>query len=159
MQFENIINESKQIKLKDQEIGKRFSINLILKTKSKYGDNFLLYNKKYNVVMYANAQIKGYVSKMSTNLKSKGDYFYVDEKLSDIIQFKIKNIDVGDDQKVKVDIEIIKNNKNTYTSEKIPLSDDEKVETNIYCKTSKKEQKKTKNEKYVLETSSDESEN
>ena len=78
---------------------------------------------------------------MSTNLKSKGDYFYADEKLSDIIQFKIKNIDVGDDQKVKVDIEIIKNNKNTYTSEKIPLSDDEKVETNIYCKKPKKEQK------------------
>ena len=51
MQFENIINESKQVKLKDQEIGKRFSINLILKTKSKYGDNYLLYNKKYNVVM------------------------------------------------------------------------------------------------------------
>ena len=126
MQFENIINESKQIKLKDQEIGKRFSINLILKTRSKYGDNYLLYNKKYNVVMYANAQIKGYVSKMSTNLKSKGDYFYADEKLSDIVQFKIKNIDVGDDQKVKVDIEIIKNNKKTYTSEKIPLSDDEK---------------------------------
>ena len=158
MQFENIINESKQIKLKDQEIGKTFSINLILKTKSKYGDNYLLYNKKYNVVMYANAQIKGYVSKMSTNLKSKGDYFYADEKLSDIIQFKIKNIDVGDDQKVKVDIEIIKNNKNTYTSEKIPLSDDEKVETNIYYKKSKKEQKKTKNDKYVL-TSSSESEN
>ena len=142
MQFENIINESKQIKLKDQEIGKRFSINLILKTKSKYGDNFLLYNKKYNVVMYANAQIKGYVSKMSTNLKSKGDYFYADEKLSDIIQFKIKNIVVGEDQKIKVDIEIIKNNRNTYTSEKIPLSDDEKVETNIYCKTSKKEKKR-----------------
>ena len=40
--------------------------------------------------MYANAQIKGYVSKMSTNLKSNGDYFYADEKLSDIIQFKIK---------------------------------------------------------------------
>ena len=118
MQFENIINESRQIKLKDQEIGKRFSINLILKTKSKYGDNYLLYNEKYNVVMYANAQIKGYVSKMSTNLKSKGDYFYADEKLSDIIQFKIKNIDVGDDQKVKVNIEIIKNNRNTYTSEK-----------------------------------------
>ena len=139
--FESIINESKQIKLKDQEIGKTFSINLILKTKSKYGDNYLLYNKKYNVVMYANAQIKGYVSKMSTNLKSKGDYFYADEKLSDIIQFKIKNIVVGEDQKVKVDIEIIKNNKNTYTSEKIPLSDDEKVETNIYYKKSKQEQK------------------
>ena len=134
MQFENIINESKQIKLKNQEIGKTFSINLILKTKSKYGDNYLPYNKKYNVVMYVNAQIKGNVSKMSTNLKSKGDYFYTDEKLSDIIQFKIKNIVVGEDQKVKVDIEIIKNNKNTYTSEKIPLSDDEKVETNIYCK-------------------------
>ena len=43
---------------------------------------------------------------------------------------------------MKVDIEIIKNNKNTYTSEKIPLSDDEKVETNIYCKTSKKEKKR-----------------
>ena len=99
MQFENIINESKQIKLKYQEIGKRFSINLIPKTNSKHGDNNLLYNKKYNVVVYANAQIKGYISKMSTNLKSKGDYFYVDEKLSDIIQFKIKNIDVGDDKK------------------------------------------------------------
>ena len=141
MQFENIINESKQIKLKDQEIGKRFSINLILKTKSKYGDNYLLYNKKYNVVMYANAQIKDYVYKMSTNLKSKGDQFYVDEKLGDIKQFKIKNIVVGEDQKVKVDIEIIKNNKNTHTSEKIPLSDDEKVETNIYYKKSKQEQK------------------
>ena len=89
--------------------------------------------------MFANAQIKGYAYKMSTNLKSKGDYYYVDEKLSDIIQFKIKNIDVGDDQKVKVDIKIIKNNKNTYTSEKIPLSDDEKAETNIYYKKSKKE--------------------
>ena len=59
---------------------------------------------------------------------------------------------------MKVDIEIIKNNKNTYTSEKIPLSDDEKVETNIYCKKSNKEKKKTKNEKYVLSSSS-ESEN
>ena len=101
MQFESIINESKQIKLKYQEIGKTFSINLILKTKSKYGDNYLLYNKKYNVVMYANAQIKGYVSKMSTNLKSKGDYYYVDENLSDVIQFKIKNIVVDEDQKNK----------------------------------------------------------
>jgi len=156
--FESIINDSKQIKLKDQEIGKRFSINLILKTRSKYGENYLLYNKKYNVVMYANAQIKGYVSKMSTNLKSKGDYYYVDEKLSDIIQFKIKNIVVDEDQKTKVDIEIIKNNRNNYTSEKIPLSDDEKVETNIYCKKPNKEQKKTKNEKYVLSSSS-ESEN
>ena len=99
MQFEYIINESKQIKLKDQEIGKTFSINLILKTKSKYVDNYLLYNKKYNVVMFANAQIKGYAYKMSTNLKSKGDYYYVDEKLSDIIQFKIKNIVVGEYQK------------------------------------------------------------
>ena len=158
MQFENIITESKQIKLKDQEIGKTFSINLILKTKSKYVDNYLLYNKKYNVVMYANAQIKGYVSKMSTNLKSKGDYYYADEKLSDIIQFKIKNIVVDEDQKTKVDIEIIKNNRNTYTSEKIPLSNDEKVETNIYCKKSKKEKKRQRMIN-VLETSSDESEN
>ena len=95
---------------------------------------------------------------MSTNLKSKGDYFYADEKLSDIIQFKIKNIVVGEDQKVKVDIEIIKNNKNNYTSEKIPLSDDEKVETNIYYKKSKQEQKKPNIEKYVLSSAS-ESEN
>ena len=77
--FESIINDSKQIKLKDQEIGKRFSINIILKTRSKYGENYFLYNKKYNVVMYANAQIKGYLSKMSTNLKSNGDCFYADE--------------------------------------------------------------------------------
>ena len=53
---------------------------------------------------------------------------------------------VGENQKIKVDIEIIKNNRNNYTSEKIPLSDDEKEEATIYYKKSKKEQKKTKNE-------------
>ena len=72
--------------------------------------------------------------------------------------YKIKNIVVDEDQITKVDIEIIKNNRNNYTSEKIPLSDDEKVETNIYYKKSKQEQKKPKNDKYVLSSAS-ESEN
>ena len=56
--FDSVINGSGQIKLKDQPIGKIFSVNLLFKTKSRFGDNLLLYNKKYNRVMYGNAQLK-----------------------------------------------------------------------------------------------------
>ena len=71
------------------------------------------------------------------------------------MQFKIKNITTGSDQKIKFDVEILKNAKSNYNGEKIPLSDNE-VEINKIFITNKQNAPKTKcHTEYMLSSDAD----
>ena len=117
MDFEKIVN-SDIIRLKDQKVNKTLSINFYRSIKTKFGEQYLLYNKKYNKSFFSNKQIYSYLSKIS-NLQQEDGFYYKDEQLSDIVTFKISKIE---DNHVSV---TFINDNSKYKSEILPLSDDE----------------------------------
>ena len=127
MNFDDLYEKCSMIKLNEQEEGKVFEVNLIKQITTKFGTNLILYNKKYNVCFYSNALLKSYLTKMLSNLKSNGSYYYKDDQLSKLIKFQIKKIGKDKRGMNKVDLDFIRDNKNIQQENKvIPLSDDEK---------------------------------
>ena len=63
MNFVEMYNECNEIKLANQKIGKKLNINIIMKLKTKYGENLLLYDKVHNVIFFGNSLLKAYLSK------------------------------------------------------------------------------------------------
>ena len=118
MDFEKLVNHCDIIRLKDQKVNKSLSINFFRSIKTKFGEQYLLYNKKYNKIFFSNKQIFGYISKIS-NLKEKDGFYYKDEQLSDIVTFQIKKIEDN-----RVSVSFINDN-SRYKSEILPLSDNE----------------------------------
>ena len=118
----NTFFENSQIKLKDQKIGKKLQINLIMVLKSKFGDNMLCYDKKHNRTFFTNSLLKSYLSKMLSNLKSNSNFYYMDDDLSTILEFQIKShlMNNGKDQ---VQLEFIK--KRHYNNEVLDLTSDD----------------------------------
>ena len=110
-----------EIKLKDQKVNKKLQVNIIMKiTTDKYGQTYLLYNKKHNRKFFANAQLKAYLNKID-NLKNINNIYYKDDDLSTILEFKIKLITIDKDNNKKVEIDFMK--KHQYESETLELSD------------------------------------
>ena len=127
MNFDEIYEKCSMIKINEQEEGKIFEVNLIKQITTKFGTNLILYNKKYNVCFYSNALLKSYLTKMLSNLKSNGSYYYKDDQLSKLIKFQIKKIGKDKRGMIKVDLDFIKDTKNIQQENKvIPLSDDER---------------------------------
>ena len=118
MDFEKIVN-SDIIRLKDQKLNKKLTINFFRSIKTKQiGEQYLLYNKKYNKSFFSNKQIYSYLSKIS-NLQQEDGFYYKDEQLSDILTFKITKIENN-----CVSVTFINDN-SKYKSEILPLSDNE----------------------------------
>ena len=110
-----------EIKLKDQKINKKLQVNIIMNiTTDKYGQTYLLYNKKHNRKFFANAQLKAYLNKID-NLKNINNIYYKDNDLSTILEFKIKSITIDDKGNQKVEIDFMK--KQQYKAESLQLSD------------------------------------
>lgn len=127
MNFDEIYEKCSMIKINEQEEGKIFEVNLIKQITTKFGTNLILYNKKYNVCFYSNALLKSYLTKVMSNLKSNGSYYYKDDQLSKLIKFQIKKIGKDKRGMIKVDLDFIKDTKNIQQENKvIPLSDDER---------------------------------
>ena len=120
-----LFNESSIVLLRDQFINKRLSVNLIKKIQGKFGETYMCLNNKYNVKFFCNAQLRGYINKMLSNLDSNDCFYFKNDQLDDILKFQI--VSISDD---RVNIEFIKNKKE-YTKNIIPLSDDEKEQKNI----------------------------
>ena len=118
MDFEQIINHCDIIRLKDQKVNKTLSINFFRSIKTKFVEQYLLYNKKYNKIFFSNKQIFGYINKI-TNLKEKDGFYFKDDILSDIVTFQIKKIEDN-----RVSVSFINDN-SRYKSEILPLSDNE----------------------------------
>ena len=118
MDFEQIVNHCDIIRLKDQKVTKTLSVNFFRNIKTKFGEQYLLYNKKYNKIFFSNKQIYSYLSKI-TNLKQKDGFYYKNDELSDIVTFQIKQIENN-----CVSVSFINDN-SRYKSEILPLSDNE----------------------------------
>lgn len=123
--FNNLFT-STEIKLKLQSINKKLTVNAFRVLKSKFGNSYLCYCLKYNRIYYANSQLKAYLAKIQPDLKIEDGYYYKDDELTNIVEFKIKS---KDDVTSQVELEIIKQKKQTKTTDEIlPLSESEKEE-------------------------------
>ena len=120
MDIPTLIKNASLIKLKEQQPNKILSINFFTIVKTKYGEQYMIYNQKYNVVFYSNSQIYGYLHTLINTLNSKDGYYYKDDKLSDIAKFKIVSIEEN-----KANLKFL-NKESVYKTYTIPLSDDEK---------------------------------
>ena len=119
MNFEDITKNCTEIKLKSQLVNKTLAINCIKPIKTRFNDSYLCYNKKYNKVFYANAQLRGYIKRLIGDLKSNNNFYYKDDELSDILKFKIESIN-----NEKVNLSIIYK-KCLFKDEVLELSDNE----------------------------------
>ena len=117
MDFPTLIKNASLIKLKEQQPNKILSINFFTIVKTKYGEQYMIYNQKYNVVFYSNSQIYGYLHTLINTLNSKDGYYYKDDQLSDITKFKIVSIEEN-----KANLKFL-NKESTYKTYQIPLSD------------------------------------
>ena len=111
-----------EIKLKNQKVGKILCINMFRAVKTRFGDTYLCYNAKYNRMFYANSQLRGYLNKMKSDLELTQGYYYKNEELSSIVEFRIKDIKMDNDQ---VELEFIKQKIIRDTNEVLDLSDSE----------------------------------
>ena len=82
----------------------------------------MCYNVKHNRIFYANSQLKGYISKLKTDLQVEQGYYFKDVELSSIVEFKIKSIKEDNDQ---VELEFLKQKCTKDTNEVLDLSDSE----------------------------------
>ena len=122
----DLIFTTSEIKIKNQKIGKKLIVNAFRVINTRYGESFLCYCDKYKRVFYGNSQLKSYLNKMKTDLKNDNGYYYKDDKLDVIVEFKIKSFKPDNDQ---VELQIIKKEKsNKDNSEILDLSDSEKEE-------------------------------
>ena len=119
MNFEDITKNCTEIKLKSQLVNKQIAINGIKPIKTRFNDSYLCYNKKYNKVFYANAQLRGYIKKLISDLKSNNNFYYKDD-LSDILTIKIDSI-----ENEKVNLSFINSKKISFQDEVLQLSDNE----------------------------------
>ena len=150
--FQNLFS-SNEIKLKLQQINKILDVNAFRTVKTKFGESYLCYSNKVQRIFFANSQLKGYISKIKPDLKVDDGYFYKDNDLTKIVEFKIKAINEVNGQ---VELEIIKQkrNVNQTESEILPLSDSEKEVKNVNVKSSEQPVKVLKNK--VIEKISEE---
>ena len=118
---------SNEIKLKNQKIGKTLCINLFRAVKTRFGETYLCYNVKHNRIFYANSQLKGYISKLKTDLQVEQGYYFKDVELNSIVEFKIKSIKDDNDQ---VELEFLKQKCSKDTNEVLDLSDSEIEQSN-----------------------------
>ena len=122
----DLIFTTPEIKIKNQKVGKKLIVNAFRVINTRYGESFLCYCDKYKRVFYGNSQLKSYLNKMKTDLKNDNGYYYKDDKLDVIVEFKIKSFKPDNDQ---VELQIIKKEKsNKDNSEILDLSDSEKEE-------------------------------
>ena len=113
-----------EIKLKNQKVGKILCINMFRAVKTRFGETYLCYNAKYNRMFYANSQLRGYLNKMKSDLELELNqgYYYKNAELSSIVEFRIKDIKMDNDQ---VELEFIKQKIIRDTNEVLDLSDSE----------------------------------
>ena len=121
----DLLFSSNEIKLKNQKIGKTLCINLFRAVKTRFGETYLCYNVKHNRIFYANSQLKGYISKLKTDLQVEQGYYFKDVELNSIVEFKIKSIKEDNDQ---VELEFLKQKCSKDTNE--DLSDSEIEQSN-----------------------------
>ena len=114
-------DDASLIRLYDQQLNKKLSINIIKNLKTIYGQSFMCFNLKYKIKFYANAQIKGYLNKMLDNLEKDGEYYVKSYKLEDILIFQIKEITEDN----KINVNFIKKDQEKYIKRVLPLSDDD----------------------------------
>ena len=122
----DLIFTTSEIKIKNQKIGKKLIVNAFKIINSRFGESYLCCDIIHNRVFYGNSQLKSYLNKMKTDLKNDNGYYYKDDKLDVIVEFKIKSFKPDNDQ---VELQIIKKEKsNKDNSEILDLSDSEKEE-------------------------------
>ena len=121
----DLLFSSNEIKLKNQKIGKILCINIFRAVKTRFGETYLCYNVKHNRIFYANSQLKGYISKLKTDLQVEQGYYFKDVELNSIVEFKIKSIKEDNDQ---VELEFLKQKCSKDTNE--DLSDSEIEQSN-----------------------------
>ena len=125
--------ETLQIVLKEQPIGKTLYVNLIKPVITKYGKSFVLYDKMHNVFFFSNSLLYSYLSKALNELQNKDGIYFKDEKLTEILTFKIKSVDKNKNGQIQVKLDFIKNKPIKYKTKILTLSDDEKQEKAV-CK-------------------------
>ena len=100
-------------------MNKCLSINFFTEIKTKFGSQYLIYNKKYNVTYYSNSQIYAYLHTFINNLLTKDGYYYKDDQLSEIAKFKIISIEEN-----HASLKFL-NKESVYKKSTIPLSSDD----------------------------------
>ena len=129
--FESLFNLN-TIKLKDQIINKKLNVNSFRIIKTKLGVSYLCYDDKHKRLFFANSQLKAYLNKLQHDLKIDNGFYYKENELNNIVEFKIKAI--KEDTK-QVELEIIKHKKtNNIVNEILPLSDSEEIDNDIPVK-------------------------
>ena len=99
----DLIFTTSEIKIKNQKVGKKLIVNAFRVINTRYGESFLCYCDKYKRVFYANSQLKSYLNKFKTDLKSDNEYYYKDNDLSNIVEFKIRSFKVDNSNQVELD--------------------------------------------------------
>ena len=122
----DLLFDTNEIKLKFQKINKKLNVNVFKIIKTKFGESYLCYDLKHKRIFHANSQLKSYLNKFKTDLKIDNEYYYKDNDLSNIVEFKIRSFKVDNSNQVELDF--IKREKfnNKDTSEVLNLSDSEK---------------------------------
>ena len=152
MTFTEIFNECNEIKLTNQKIGKKLNVNIIMKLKTKYGDNLLLYDKIHNVKFFGNSLLKSYLSKCLESLQNKDDFYFKDDLLSAIMTFKIIGVkEINGNNQIL--LEFIKKQNNN--DEVLDLSDESDNESNASTIKSLEEKPEVKPIKQVKTVRSD----
>ena len=118
-----------EIKISNQIVGKRLYVNLIKKINTRFGINYLCYDKKHNCALFGNSLLKAFLNKIICNLTTKDNVYYcMDPKLSLILALKITSCEK--DKKTgklyqKFDLKSsLSNGKMTKSDAVLELSDD-----------------------------------
>ena len=153
--FQNLFSVN-EIRLKLQQVNKTFDVNAFKIVKSKFGNSYLCYSHKYQRVFFANSQLKAYISKIQPDLKVEDGFYYRNDNLDKIVEFKIKAINEVNGQ---VELEFIKQNRGVIknTDEVLPLSEDDSENKKVNAMLSNGQYfKAVKNKSKIIDAISDE---
>ena len=107
--LQNYFDSSDSIILRETPVGKSLYVNLIKPIKTKYGDALVLYDRKHNATFFSNSLLYSYLSKTLSDLKSSDGIYYKDDKMTPILNFKVKSVDKNKNGQLQVQLSFIKN--------------------------------------------------
>ena len=145
--LQNYFDSSDSVILRETPVGKSLYVNLIKPIKTKYGESLILYDLKHRVSFFSNSLLYSYLSKTLSDLKNSDGIYYKDDKMTTILNFKVKSVDKNKNGQLQVGLSFIKNTSTDKKPKILKLSDEE----NDIVEKNKKVFKGT-NSKYLLDS-------
>ena len=82
-------NNIDEVKIQNQTTGKKLHVNIIKPIKTKFGDNFYIYDKVNNGSFFGNSLLKSLIEKILDKLQIKDGYYVLNDNIDDILILKI----------------------------------------------------------------------